>query len=170
MSNLGTTAPVRRPKVHRVENRRKVTTPTPTITTIHTHGTPDVTNNCCHWSWVALDKAGNEITRASGVYGDSYRVTGNVAKFHGLIQALEWLAVNAPDAPVTVLSDLELAVGIVNEEMKANERHIRLLASTAGRFRSRTKATLDLMRHKENRAAQPSAKGCLVAKGAGVRD
>lgn len=153
MSNLGTSAPARQPKVHRVKNRRKLTTPTPTIHTIHTHGSPDAENGFCRWTWVALDRAGNEVTRAGGVYGDSYGMTGNVAKFHALIQALAWLAVHAPDVPVSVFSDLKLAVETVTGKMQAKERHVKMLASTAGQFLSRTKSRLALMRREQNRAA-----------------
>ena len=158
MTSLGTGASVRRREVWRVARRQ--TTTQGAIATIHTNGHPDEKNQCCYWSWVALDKAGNVVRRESGVYGDGYGVTGNVAKFHGLIQALAWLAVNAPGARVSVLSDLRLAVETVTGGMRAKERHVKLLASTAGRFLSRTKATLALMRHVQNRASRQIG-GCF---------
>lgn len=167
MPNQGTTTPARQGEARRVARRQ--TAAQPVIVTIHTNGTPDAENECCRWSWVALDRAGNVVRRESGIYGNGYGVTPNVAKFHGLIQALAWLAVNAPGARVSVLSDLRLAVETVTGKMRAKEGHVKLLASTAGRFLSRTKATLALTRREQNRAAQPSAAVCLVVKGAGAR-
>lgn len=134
------------------EDERK---PLQEIDRIVTHGVPS--EGCCYWAWVAFDEANNIVTCKAGVRRDGYGNTSNSAKFHGVIEALGWLAVNLPEKPVRVLIDAELIVKLGNGRNEPHKTHTKLLSQTARQFLSRTKATLEWKpRARSRRAALPS--------------
>jgi ribonuclease HI len=127
---------------------------------IVTHGVSIPTNGNCAWLWDAFDDA-NKIASDCGERGDSYGLTSNSAKFHAVIEALGWLAVNMPDEPVTVLCDVEFIVKLVNGQNRTRKPHLNLLCGTAKQFLARTKATLEWMPHSQNMcAARLSGEAC----------
>ena len=127
--------------------------PQPPLLTIYTHGIPNPQGKCCFWSWVAFDRDNKRVAADNGVHSDTHGISTNVAKFHALIEALSWIAVNEPDTPVDVLCDLELAVRCIKGVWKASQPEIRMLCQTARQYLSRTKATLVWIPHEQNKAA-----------------
>ncbi|MDQ3819659.1 MAG: reverse transcriptase-like protein [Acidobacteriota bacterium] len=111
-------------------------------------------NGSCLWAWVAFDARGQVVASEKGEQGNGFGVTANVAKFHAVIQALSWLAVNAPKTPAEVLCDLKLVVHSVNDGWNNTLPHIKQLCQTAKTFLARTKAELVWIPKEENKAAE----------------
>ena len=139
MSNQCRTVSERHLKV-RAEKRRK---PTQGAIRIVTHGIANEKDGYCVWNWVAFDDANNILASDCGIRGNGYGLTCNSAKFHGVIEALGWLAVNMPDEPVKVFCDVKFIVSLVNGLNKTRIPHLKLLCLSAQKFFSRTKATLE---------------------------
>jgi ribonuclease HI len=149
MSNQSRTVSARHLKV-RVEKKWK---PKHGAIRIVTHGIANEKEGICVWNWVAFDDANNIVASDCGVRGNGYGVTCNSAKFHGVIEALGWLAVNMPNEPAKVFCDVKFIVSLVNGLNKAHFPHLKLLCLTAQQFLSRTKATLEWRRSARSKRA-----------------
>lgn len=123
--------------------------------TIHTHGLGDTTdkNNTCQWAWVAFNSKNQVVASDKGEYGNGYGVTVNVAKFHAVIQALNWIAANMPDEPTRVLTDLQLVFNVLEKGWKCHKPHLKSLSLAAKKIHSRTNATVEWIPHWQNKAA-----------------
>jgi ribonuclease HI len=154
MSIQSRTVSARHSKV-RAEKKRKTKQ---VAIRIVTHGIANEKESICVWNWVAFDDVNNIVASDCGVRGNGYGVTCNSAKFHGVIEALGWLAVNLPDKPVTVFCDVKFIVSLVNGLNKAHFPHLKLLCLTAQQFLSRTKATLEWKRNPRSKRAVLSSR------------
>jgi ribonuclease HI len=154
MSNHSRTVSARHLKV-RVEKKRK---PTQGAIRIFTHGIANEKEGFCLWNWVAFDDAYNIVASDLGVRGNGYGLTCNSAKFHGVIEALGWLAVNMPDEPIKVFCDVKFIVGLVNGLNKTRLPHLKLLCMTAQQFLSRTNATVEWKRNLRSKRAVLSSR------------
>jgi len=154
MSNQSRTVFARHLKV-REEKKRKTKQGAIRIVT---RGIANEKEGFCVWNWVAFDDANNIVATGFGVRGDGYGLTCNSAKFHSVIEALGWLAVNMPDEPVKVFCDVKFIVSLVNGLNKTRLPHLKLLCLTAQQFLSRTKATVEWKRNARSKRAVLSSR------------
>ncbi len=64
------------------------------------------------WAWVALDDDGHEIASDYGTVGHGVGMTNNVAEYHALLHALEWVQkkTTVPGSQITFRMDSQLVV------------------------------------------------------------
>lgn len=113
-----------------------------------THGA--AINGRCQWLWVASGSMDKEIASKTGSCGAEYGLSGNSAKFHGVIEALRWLAATMPDERARVLCDVEFIVRLINGQNTGHELHTKQLSQIARELLSRTKATVEWMPSAQN--------------------
>jgi ribonuclease HI len=104
----------------------------------------------CRWLWVALGSMDKEIASKTGSCGTEYGLTGNSAKFHGVIEALRWLATTMPDEKARVLCDVQFIVRLINGQNTGHELHTKQLSQIARDLLARTKATVEWMPSSQN--------------------
>jgi ribonuclease HI len=113
-----------------------------------THGV--AINGRCRWLWVAVGRMDKEIASKTGSCGAEYGSSGNTAKFHGVIEALRWLATAHPDEKAKVVCDVEFIVRLINGQNNGHQLHTKQLNHIARDLLARTKATVEWIPSSQN--------------------
>lgn len=104
------------------------------------------------WGWVAI-KHGVEVARNAGCVGHGAGMTNNVAEYHGLLEALRWLAKREVRQGVIIRGDSQLVIRQVSGEWACKSAHLQPLCAEASQLAAQLGVTLEWVPRAQNSRA-----------------
>jgi ribonuclease HI len=110
------------------------------------------------WAFVVLTHEGIEVAHASGCIGRGKDMSNNLAEYHAVIEALEWIKEIEPTAEIEVRTDSQLVVSQINGTLACRAAHLCQLRDKAALLLSETRAKLTWIPREQNKHADAHSK------------